>query len=90
MVYLKLIPYRLHSLAHHSYHKLLPKYYGPYKILERLGPVAYKLQLPASTKIHPVFHVSCLKQHLGENVSPTLDLPLITEDGIVKMNRWQF
>ncbi|TXG48988.1 hypothetical protein EZV62_024863 [Acer yangbiense] len=68
MVYLKLIPYRVQSLAPHAFHKLLPKYYGPYRILEKLGPVDYKLQLPEGYKIHHVFHVSCLKRHLGGNV----------------------
>ncbi|BBH02927.1 transposable element gene [Prunus dulcis] len=84
MVYLRLVPYRLQSLAAHSYHKLLPKFYGPYEILEKLGPVAYKLQLPTGCKIHPVFHVSCLKKHLGTHVTPSLTLPRITEDGIVQ------
>ncbi|KAI5328432.1 hypothetical protein L3X38_027829 [Prunus dulcis] len=81
MVYLRLVPYRLQSLAAHSYQ---PKFYGPYEILEKLGPVAYKLQLPTGCKIHPVFHVSCLKKHLGTHVTPSLTLPRITEDGIVQ------
>jgi hypothetical protein len=36
--------------------KLATKNYGPYEILEQLGPVTFKLKLPKSMKIHPVFH----------------------------------
>lgn len=41
--------------------KLKPKYVGPYSIVEVINPVAMKLSLPGSWKIHPVFHVSLLQ-----------------------------
>jgi hypothetical protein len=41
--------------------KFLPRFIGPFKILQKCGPVAYKLELPASWRVHNVFHVSNLR-----------------------------
>ena len=45
-----------------SRHKLLPKFIGPYDVVECVGKVSYRLALPLTTRIHNVFHVSLLRK----------------------------
>ena len=53
--------------------KLLPKYVGPFTILERVGLVAYKLELPPRVNVHPVFHVNLLKEWKSDgSIRPNL------------------
>ncbi|GKA39720.1 putative reverse transcriptase domain-containing protein [Tanacetum coccineum] len=55
--------------------KLAPRYVGPFKILERIGPVAYRLRLPRElSSVHDTFHVSNLKKCLADaNLHVPLD-----------------
>jgi len=43
--------------------KITSCFYGPYQILEKIGPMAYKLVLQKEARIHPMFHISLLKQY---------------------------
>ena len=59
--------------------KLKPKFYGPYFIIRRIGEVAYELELPRDSRIHNVFHVSCLKKVVGQQIVPSKSLPPIDD-----------
>lgn len=61
LVLVKLQPYKQHSLALHKNQKLGPIYFGPFEVLEKIGTIVYKLNLPESARIHVVFHASQLK-----------------------------
>lgn len=74
-VYLKLQPYVQSSLAPRSNQKLAFKFFGPYKIIAKVGSVAYQLALPPSSAIHDVFHVSQLKLAKSSSVQVSPNLP---------------
>lgn len=58
LVFLKLQPYVQSSLAPMSHQKLAFHYFGPFRVIARIGTVAYHLELPPHYAIHLVFHVS--------------------------------
>jgi hypothetical protein len=74
-VFLKAQPYVQLSLAPRANQKLAFKFFVPFQVFARVGAVAYKLKLPATTLVHPVFHVSQLKKMLGEHQQVTEALP---------------
>lgn len=61
LVYVKLRPYRQHSIVRYSKQSLAPRYSGPYNVVRCVSEVAYQVQLPPDAKIDDVFHVSMLK-----------------------------
>jgi hypothetical protein len=78
-VYLKLQPYVQSSVTRRANQKLAFRYFGPYTIIQRVGDTAYKLQLPDSAQIHPVFHISWLKAAVSRNQVVAASLPVHTD-----------
>jgi hypothetical protein len=97
LVFLRLHPYRQSSLKKSGVEKLKPHFYGPYRVIRRVGEVAYELELPEGSRIHNTFHVSFLKKALGQQVTASTDLPPLDEEGklvlaperIVDVREWR-
>ncbi|XP_057485826.1 uncharacterized protein LOC130772097 [Actinidia eriantha] len=61
--------------------KLSPRYVGPFEILEKIGPLAYRLALtPDFANMHDVFYVSVLRKYIAD-LTHMLDQPTIEIEG---------
>lgn len=79
-MFLKLQPYVQSIVASRSNQKLSFRFYGPYKIVQRVGKVSYKLGMPPNVNILPVVHVSQRKRHLPEHTPVSDDLSTVYDD----------
>ena len=84
LVYLKMQPYRETALGLRNALKLTSKFYGPFRVIQRVGNVSYKLQFPERTKLHDMFHLNQLKKHVGPNVVPNPMLLVLTSERKIK------
>jgi hypothetical protein len=82
-VFLRLQPYKQTSLKFEHCQKLAPKFHGPYTILKWVGQVAYQLARPSHSKLHPIFHVSCLNKVIGTRCQIQTNLPELAEEGSI-------
>ena len=82
-VWLKLHLYKQLSIAKRSSTKLSPKCFGPFKVLDKIGTVAYRLDLPLESLIHDVFHVYLLKKFKGMVPDYIVPLPSIHDGHFV-------
>lgn len=84
-VFLKLQPYRQHTIFRRTSQKLTTRYFGPFQIEARIGPVAYRLKLPEGTRVHSVFHVSLLKKRVGSETPTAGTLPPLRANGLLRL-----
>jgi len=54
------------SLRIGSCAKLAPRFYRPFSIIDWIGPIAYRLALPPTVKVHVVFHVHLFKKYVKD------------------------
>ncbi|GKD43516.1 hypothetical protein Tco_1268161 [Tanacetum coccineum] len=80
-VLMKLQPYQQITLAKRLSNKLVKRFYGPYEIVERIRKVAYRLALPSTSKIQPVFHVLIFKLFSGNGEEAVTKLPKEFQEG---------
>ncbi|KAK5812210.1 hypothetical protein PVK06_027629 [Gossypium arboreum] len=81
MVFLKVSPWKK-ILRFGRKGKLSPRFIGPYRILKRVGPVAYQLELPPElNRIHDVFHVYMLRRYRSDptHVVPVAEIEIQTD-----------
>ncbi|KAF5459674.1 hypothetical protein F2P56_019601 [Juglans regia] len=77
--------------------KLSPRCVGPYEILEKVGTVAYRLELPTEFQgIHNIFHVSSLKKSFEKQIPTVVDTrdislqPNLTyEEVLIQITDWK-
>jgi transposase InsO family protein len=75
MVLLSSSHINLASQANRPSKKLQHRFTGPYRIVQQVSHVAFKLALPDTLKIHPVFHVSLLRPYMDPAETPNRDVP---------------
>jgi hypothetical protein len=66
--YLKVRP-RKSSLRIGACSKMKPRYFGPFEVLDRVGPIAYRIAIPPTVKAHNFFHVSLLKKYVHDSTN---------------------
>lgn len=84
MVFLKVIPNRTNLMLGRD-RRLTPRFAGPFKVIQKIGSLAYKLELPDHVKVHPIFHVSLLKKYVSNPNHVLQETFKLRDDGSLKI-----
>ena len=79
--------YKQNSLKTFKYHKLAPKFYGPFQLQKWSRQVGYSLDIPNKGKIHDEFHVPCLKKKLGSTTHIQTKFPMLDNKGKIVLQQ---
>ena len=79
-VFVKMQPYVQSFVVHHENHKLAFKFYGLHLTIATIGDVAYRLELPDSSRIHPDFHVLQLEKYILLVAQVQTSLPHVDDE----------
>ena len=82
-VWLRLVHRPTHSLERHPKGKLGPCYAGLFQVIEHIGQVAYRMQLPEGSRLHNVFQVGLLKPFHGDPPASTPPMPPVHDGRVV-------
>ena len=82
MVFLRISPWK-GVLRFGKRGKLSPRYIEPYRIVERIGEVAYRLELPSDLdRIHDVFHASMLRKYIPDPSHVLIEQPVEIQENL--------
>ena len=84
LVFLKVTPKRTNLILGRD-RRLSPRFAGPFKVVKRVGSLAYQLELPTHVKVHPVFHVSLLKKYVSNPRHVLQENYNLRDDGSLKI-----
>jgi hypothetical protein len=83
VVYLTVQPFRPSPWRRGGVERMRPCLFGPFRVIQRAGEVAYELELSAGSQGRSIYHVSCLQRVWGPQVTTPIELLPLDERGWV-------
>jgi hypothetical protein len=81
VVFLRVQPHRLFPFRRGGGKRMRSHLCGPYKVIWRVGEIAYETEFPKGSRIRSILYVSCLEKALGPRATTSTELPPLDERG---------